>query len=480
MEVGPFRKTNFCIFWQKIPFPRWLWVLVVAAFIIFWGCSAFRHFNFCSEAFDLGIFSQAVWLISNREDPVSSLLHKHILGDHGAYVLYLISPIYKIFPTAYTLLAIQALVLALVPVPTYLIAEVLEVPKEKTKALCFLSVLHPTLFNSNLFDFHPDALVVPGVLFAFYFAMNMNTRYFILSTILVLSCKEVFSLVSISLGLVLLFVRKRRHYGIIAVLVGLGWFVSVLWIVIPNYSPTGLPAGSERYFQFKGSPTEMFFFFLNRPFEILRELNWLESLNYLKGLILPMLPAVSWRGSLPLLGALPMFLLNSISTEQFQRNYSFHHSLPIIPFLVISCVYSSTNARYKTNKVMLFWVVAFFILVLGKGVYSLGTKYPFPWYRDGSITTVYRKAISLIDQTDAVIAPSHLIPHLANRKKLSLMIEGQHDQLLKYNVVVVDSVNPGWGVDGVTARKYLSEMESNQYFSRIYEAQGVRVFQRKF
>ena len=145
MEVGPSRKTNVCIFARKISFPRWLWVLVVAAFLIFWGCSAFRHFNFCSEAFDLGIFSQAVWLISNREDPVSSLLHKHILGDHGAYVVYLISPIYKIFPTAYTLLAIQALVLALVPVPTYLIAEVLEVPKEKTKALCFLSVLHPTL-----------------------------------------------------------------------------------------------------------------------------------------------------------------------------------------------------------------------------------------------------------------------------------------------------------------------------------------------
>lgn len=479
MEVGFYRASNAIVTEQRTLLPRWLWIIICTAFFVFWGCSAFRHFNFCSEAFDLGIFSQAAWLISEGEIPFSSLLHKHILGDHGAYVLYVIGFIYYIFPTAYTLLAIQALVLALTAWPTYLIAKTLQISEPQVKTLCILSILHPTLFNSNLFDFHPDAIVVPGILFGFYFAITKQTIYFILTTILVVLCKEVFSLVVVSLGGVLFVLSDVRRYGVYSIFMGVVWFILMLWLVIPEYSPTGLPAGSERYFQFRGSATSMLVFFLSNLMEVLYKIHWVEVLNYLKGLILPILPLISSRGSLSLVGAAPIFILNCISTEQFQRNYSFHHSLPIIPFLIISCMYSSTINRYKTNMVVLCWSLVIFIFVLGKGVYSLGTNYPFTWYRDGTIASVYAKAISFVGDIDAVIAPSYLVPHLANRRKLSLLIGGQHDELDQYDVVIIDSVNPGWGIDRLTANKYLLEIKSNRYFSVLYENSDVHVFRRK-
>lgn len=479
MEIGFFRKSSSVILEKRNSLPKWLWFLVCTTFFLFWGCSAFRHFNFCSEAFDLGIFSQAVWLISNGESPISSLLHKHILGDHSALILYIISLIYKLFPTPYTLLGIQAFVLASTAIPTYLIAKTLSVSEHQAKTLSVLSVLHPTLFNSNFFDFHPDAIVAPGVLFAVYFAIKRKTWCFIATSILIILCKEIFSLVVIGLGVFFLLRKELRPYGVCAIFLGTALLFLMLWVVIPAYSPTGLPAGSERYFQFTGSPTDMIFFFLNNFLEIFYRAHWAEVLNYLKGLTLPILPAISLQGLLPLIGAMPIFILNSISNEQFQRNYSFHHSLPIVPFLILSCLYSSTIIRYRTKKIILPWSIGIFILLLAKGFYSLGTGYPFPWYRDTLIVGVYTKATSLISDTDSVIAPSHLTPHLTNRKNLSLFIDGHHEALREYNIIIVDTVRSGWGVNKKEASKYLSELELNQSFTQIYQDQGVYVFRRK-
>ena len=128
---------------------------------------------------------------------------------------------------------------------------------------------------------------------------------------------------------------------------------------------------------------------------------------------------------------------------------------------------------------MLGWSLGIFIFVSGKGIYLLGTNYPFPWYRDGAIIAVYTKAISFVGEMDAVIAPSHLIPHLAHRKKLSLFIAGQHDKLGQYDIVVIDTNNPGWGIDRLTANRLLSEIKSNNYFSGIYDDNGVHVFRRQ-
>lgn len=48
-------------------------MIVVSALILF-ACSSLRHALFQSAAFDLGIFDQAIYLISQGEPPISSLL----------------------------------------------------------------------------------------------------------------------------------------------------------------------------------------------------------------------------------------------------------------------------------------------------------------------------------------------------------------------------------------------------------------------
>ena len=74
--------------------------------------SSLRHFWFQSSSWDLGIFDQAVYLISQGQNPFSSLLGFHILGDHGALVLYPIGYLSKIFNSTYFLFFLQGIALS--------------------------------------------------------------------------------------------------------------------------------------------------------------------------------------------------------------------------------------------------------------------------------------------------------------------------------------------------------------------------------
>ena len=65
-------------------------IAAIATVVLFFF-SSLRHILFKSGAYDLGIFDQAVYLISQREVPISSLMGFHILGDHAAWILYLLA-----------------------------------------------------------------------------------------------------------------------------------------------------------------------------------------------------------------------------------------------------------------------------------------------------------------------------------------------------------------------------------------------------
>jgi uncharacterized membrane protein len=88
-----------------------LLIILVAAATLF-ACGAVRHYLLRSGAFDLGFFDQAIYLISQGAEPVSSLHGFHVLGDHAALILYPFALLYCIWPDPYMLLASQAIILA--------------------------------------------------------------------------------------------------------------------------------------------------------------------------------------------------------------------------------------------------------------------------------------------------------------------------------------------------------------------------------
>ncbi len=87
---------------------RFVFSISFAFGIIFWALSFTRHLLLQSNAYDLGLFDQWIWLASKGEEPYSSMTGLHLFADHGAWTLYIASFVYKIFPSIHILLLSQS------------------------------------------------------------------------------------------------------------------------------------------------------------------------------------------------------------------------------------------------------------------------------------------------------------------------------------------------------------------------------------
>ena len=128
------------------------WMIAISAFILFIS-SSLRHFLFHSTAFDLGIFDQAIYLISQGKEPITTIQGFHILGDHAAWIHYLLAIPYKIYPSVYWLFIVQSLALALGALPTWYLAIQAGLKESQAIAIATAYLLYPVVYNANLFDF---------------------------------------------------------------------------------------------------------------------------------------------------------------------------------------------------------------------------------------------------------------------------------------------------------------------------------------
>ena len=133
------------------------WMIGASALILF-ACSSLRHALFQSGAFDLGIYDQVVYLMSQGQPPISSFLGFHHLGNHAAWAVYFLSLLYKIYPDVHWLLAVQAVALALGALPMWHLARGAGQTEQQAVAMAAVYLLYPLVFNVNLFEFHPEVI----------------------------------------------------------------------------------------------------------------------------------------------------------------------------------------------------------------------------------------------------------------------------------------------------------------------------------
>ena len=140
---------------------RWLslYFICCSAFLSLFSIA--RHAWFQSNAWDLGIFDQAIYLISQGHEPISTFLDFHILGDHAAFVLYPVGLIYHAFPSTYSILILQSVAITSCIYPLYEFAHSMRLSENGKKTTILFFLLFPIIFNLAIFDFHPEALALP-------------------------------------------------------------------------------------------------------------------------------------------------------------------------------------------------------------------------------------------------------------------------------------------------------------------------------
>ena len=138
-------------YWRQ----HWLvWCLVLLGTVIYAGFAILRHERLNSSTYDLGIKDQVIWNTSRGRWWASSVEVTHYLGDHVQLVFLPLALVYRIWPSVYLLLFLQAAGLAFGALPLYWLAR--RRLESAGMALLFaaLYLLYPALGFINRFDFH--------------------------------------------------------------------------------------------------------------------------------------------------------------------------------------------------------------------------------------------------------------------------------------------------------------------------------------
>ncbi|MCY3536976.1 MAG: DUF2079 domain-containing protein, partial [Cyanobacteria bacterium MAG IRC3_bin_20] len=141
--------------------PRLFWLISALLVGLFWSLAAFKHHLLHSTGWDLGIYDQVAWQMSQGLEPRSTLLGLHHMGNHGAWMFYAIAPLYRLAPSVHWLFLTQALGLILTAWPLWHLGVQANLKLRERWLICGLWWLQPVVFNVNLFDFHPETWAMP-------------------------------------------------------------------------------------------------------------------------------------------------------------------------------------------------------------------------------------------------------------------------------------------------------------------------------
>lgn len=167
-----------------------LWAGITVFAIIYGTLSIIRVNTFQADAFDLGIFDQTLWQISHFHSLFNTVRGLNLFGDHFTPILFLIAPLYRLFPEPQALVFFQSAALAIGAAPLYRLARHHSSPPFAATGLCFAYLIAPTLAYPILYDFHPNMLAIPLLLFAIDAMEQERYKAFAAWTALTLICRQ--------------------------------------------------------------------------------------------------------------------------------------------------------------------------------------------------------------------------------------------------------------------------------------------------
>jgi uncharacterized membrane protein len=476
MSIKPFNLRDFLLRRHLIR------LIILLGTIILFLSSSLKHYLFKSTSFDLGIFDQATYLISQGMEPISSLMGFHILGDHAAFIFYPLSFFYRIYPSVHWLLLIQSISLVVGAYPIYKLANLSNLNEHKSLLLALTYLLYPAIFNIGLSDFHPETIALPAILWSVLSVRSNNKLTFCLALVIALSCKAVISLTIAAMGIWLILIEKRRSYGIIALSAGILWFLFSTQFIIPAFSlgTANISRHLHRYSDLGGSFSEIVSNIFTSPQLISGRIFSIDTLEYVALLFSPVfyIFCTKKRGHLfQLLPAIPTLLMNILSSDHAQKNLINQYSLPVFPFIFLAVInFFATQPnlnRFYKNKLILFWSLLAF-LVLSRFSFFFGQYYEFLDTANAS-----REAISRISTRESVLTTSEIAPHLSHRQKINFTNSNYPVLILKdYKYILLNTRHPGVMSNTEFSNDLLQKVSSNPLFNLSYQKDNVYLFTR--
>ncbi len=451
-------------------------LIVVSIFfaLLYAILSLVPHYNFQTNAFDLGIFNQAIYQYAHlRIGPNTIREVPSLFSDHFEPILLLLAPLYYLFKS-YTLLIVQIAMTIFGAIGVFLL-----VKKETKKQFLAISAtiifyLFFGLLTALAFDYHNNTIATMLIPWIFLSIIERKIFRFYLFLALFLLCKENMALIAIFIGLsILLFHdRKIKKYGIITILISSIYFLISLKVI--SYLNGG-QYDHWNYGQLGATPIEAIKNIIVHPLKT----TWLlfDSQEKLKMWILLLASGgilAIFKGKYSIL-LIPILAQKFFAEDKIFWGYTYHYAVELAPIVAIGCAIIISKFSNKFQKPIAISFVVINLVILSQIHFYNGEKLTRILDKDYYITKYSRDsletAINLIPKTAKVSAQNTIIPHIADRMVYLF-------PKVKDANYAIFNINDGniWPIkDQQNLKLEIEKLKSENKYKTIYEKDGITI-----
>jgi uncharacterized membrane protein len=319
----------------------WPWPeLVLAVLVVLWSFEFIRlpmrrYDQFRTFGFDLGIYDQGTWLLSRGKDPFVTIRGLEIFGHHANVLLLAFVPFYRLGAGPIFLLVVQVAAQASGAAAVFLLARDLLRSKWVGVALGAVLLLNPTYQWLTWEFFHPDAVAIGPLLFAYWAARSKRWPWFWAAAVLTVLCKEDFALAIALLG-VLVIVRGDRTKGTVVAVGSTAYFFFATRVLIPWQNGIG-PFYDSFFGDLGHSPSQVVVNAVRRPGTTWRLATAHDRRSWYWYVLAPwaFVPLLDPRA---LLIAAAAIFVNIVTAFPYTRDYRFHYSAIVVAGCAVATV----------------------------------------------------------------------------------------------------------------------------------------------
>lgn len=406
------------------PEPSVDWPLVILSvltglfFLVLSRLVLARHNNFYTFDYDLGIFDQAIWLLS-RGSSFITVRGLEVFGHHANLGFLLLVPFYWLGagPNFLDVLMVAAVALGAVPIYRYSIQLLENQWHAILPPLAYLAHFTTSWIVNE--TFHPEVLAIAPLMFAYVASTRQQWRPYVLWLVAAGIWKEDVALAIAMIGIIV-WIRGNRRVGLITAAASITYFLFATRLMIPAFSNGG--AFYDGFFGELGSGVfEILFNAVRRPSLVIDAFATHDALGYLRDLLFPyaFVPIVAPTA---LLIGLPQFVINMLSIHGLSANIQVHYVTMPLAGASLAMVEGLARLRRPPWRRFALGAIAATTLTTSAlwGLLPWGQPYDqgnWPLQLNSRAPSM-EMAISYPEPGDGVAATWNLVPHLTHRRQI--------------------------------------------------------------
>ncbi|MGI8770893.1 MAG: DUF2079 domain-containing protein [Acidobacteriaceae bacterium] len=399
-------------------------------------------------------------------------------AGHNQPVLFLLLPLYFLFPHPEALFFSRNIALALCAFPAFQLCR-LSLPSLPSALLTGAFLLAPAVLFQNFYDYAPLSLIALPLLFALLFYARKRFWLFVLTVFACLLVREDLVFVAVGLGMLALLERRPLRWAILPLALGAAWSVLTWHYLLPHFQHGATSAVQSCFAYLGATPAQMLHTLMSHPRILLTH----NIVTYLKlmvtpfGVILPLWSPVA-------LISLPYLFINILGDKgcdaaMIYRHYALIPTVLLLPGVIKAVRWLSTR-RSPLDTTATRWAALVLLSSICASLLTIGARElawwtPSPWNADANTVAASLPAHA------AVAVPRYMLPLVANREFVyqSLRLLEYHHPDATY--VIIDRDARRSGVSPKTEPRYtllLQQLSDPGRFRVIYRSANYLVFAR--